>query len=181
MKRRTASILLMGLFFSTLAVGQTPTPSVQRLISAKNEKSRGGSRAKEDVEHVTRTVDRVERAFEASDTNELEACLSEKRIYVSLKAGGEEAGYYGRSQVKHMLGKLFRERRTDSFTYDPADIEVASGDSAAFRAEWSYHAREADDVVTEQLRFKLDRVEGPAGPGGNDWRVSEIRTHLQNR
>jgi hypothetical protein len=68
-----------------------------------------------------------------------------------------------------MLAKLFRERRTDSFTYDPEDIEVSRGESAMFRAEWSYLAVEADDVVTEQLRFKLDRAKG------DDWRVSEIR------
>jgi hypothetical protein len=68
-----------------------------------------------------------------------------------------------------MLAKLFRERRTDSFTYDPEDFEVSSGESAAFRAEWSYLVLDADDVVTEQLRFKLDRTKG------DDWLVSEIR------
>jgi len=176
MKRRTASILLVGLFFSSLALGQSP--SVKRLISAKNEETRRGPKAKEDVEHLSRTIDRVARAFEAGDPDELEPCLSEKRIYLSLKARGEEAGYYGRSQVKHMLGRLFRERRTDSFTYDPADIEVSGGESAAFRAEWTYLAREADAVVTEQLRFKLDRAEGSEGDG---WRVSEIRAQIQNR
>ncbi len=178
MKRRTASILLVGLLFSSWAVGQTPSPSIKRLISAKNEENRRGSRAKEDVEHLSRTADRVERAFEDSDADELEACLSEKRIYVSLKAGGEEAGYYGRSQVRHMVDKLFRERKTDSFSYDKADIEVSGGESAAFRAEWTYLAREADAVVTEQLRFKLDRADGPEG---DDWRVSEIRAQIQSR
>jgi hypothetical protein len=178
MKRRTASILLVGLLFSTLAVGQTQSPSIKRLISAKNEETRRGSGAKEDVEHLTRTADRVERAFEDGDASELEACLSEKRIYVSLKAHGEEAGYYGRSQVRHMVDKLFRERRTDSFSYDPADLEVSSRERAEFRAEWTYLAREADDVVTEQLRFKLDRAEGSDGDG---WRVSEIRAQIQNR
>jgi hypothetical protein len=173
MKRRTASILLVGLFFSGLSLGQTP--SVQRLISAKNEENRRGSKEQEDVELLSRTIDRVERAFEAGDPDELEQCLSETRIYLSLRARGEEAGYYGRSQVKFMLAKLFRERRTDSFTYHPEDIEVSGGESAAFRAEWSYLAVEADDVVTEQLRFKLDRAKGPKGPKGDNWRVSEIR------
>jgi hypothetical protein len=168
MIRRGASILLVGLFFSGWSFGQTP--SVQRLISAKNEESRRGSKGKEDVEQLSRTIDRVERAFEEGDPDELERCLSEKRIYLSLKARGEEAGYYGRSQVKFMFLKLFRERRTDSFTYDPEDIEVSRGESAAFRAEWNYLAPDADDVVTEQLRFKLDK-----GPEGDDWRVSEIR------
>jgi len=172
MKRRTGSILLVGLFFSGLCLGQTP--SVERLISAKNEENRRGPKEPQDVELLSRTIDRVEHAFEAGDPDELEQCLSEKRIYLSLKAHGEEAGYYGRSQVKFMLAKLFRERRTDSFTYHPEDIEVSQGESAAFRAEWSYLAVEADDIVTEQLRFKLDRAKGPKGPDGYDWRVSEI-------
>jgi hypothetical protein len=181
MKRRTASILLVGLSFSTLALGQTQSPSIKRLISVNNEENRRGSRAKEDVERLSRTADRVERAFEDGDADELESCLSEKRIYVSLKARGEEAGYFGRSQVKHMLGKLFRERKTDSFTYDRADLDVSGGQSAAFRAEWTYLAREADAVVTEELRFKLDRAEGPDGPDDYDWRVSEIRAQIQSR
>src|SRR3972149_2515328 len=143
MKRRTASILLVGLFFSGLCLGQTP--SVQRLISAKNEENRGGSKEQEDVEHLSRTIDRVERAFEAGDPDELEQCLSEKRIYLSIKARREEAGYYGRSQVKFMLAKLFRERRTDSFSYDPEDIEVSGRENAAFRAAGSYLAVEVDE------------------------------------
>ncbi len=178
MKRRTASILLVGLFFSCLSWGQTP--SVQRLISAKNEESRQRPKEQEDIAHLSRTIDRVERAFEAGDADEIEQCLSEKKIYLSLKA--EEAGYYGGSQVKHMLAKLFRERRTDSFTYAPEEVEVSRGESAAFRAEWSYLALEADDVVTEQLRFRLERAKGPAGPESpeaNDWRVSEIRAQTR--
>jgi hypothetical protein len=173
MKRRTASILLVGLFFSGLSLGQTP--SVQRLISAKNQETRKGAKEPGDVERLSRTIDRVERAFEAGDPDELEQCLSEKKIFLSLKARGVEAGYYGRSQVKHMLAKLFSERRTDSFTHHPEEVEVTGGERAVFRAEWSYLAAEADDVVTEQLRFKLDRVKGSEGRKGDDWRVSEIR------
>jgi hypothetical protein len=45
--------------------------------------------------------------------------------------------------------------------------------SPVARAEWSYTGLEEDDVVTEQLRFKLDRA---AGPNGDDWQVSEIRS-----
>jgi hypothetical protein len=171
MNRRTACILLVGLLFAGLSFGQTP--SVQRLISAKNEENRRGSRGQEDVQHVSRTIDRVERAFEAGDPDELEHCLSSKKIYVSLKARGDEAGYYGRSQVKYMFRRLFGERRTDSFTYHPEEVEVSGGASARFRAEWSYTGLEEDDVVTEQLRFKLDRA---AGPNGDDWQVSEIRS-----
>src|SRR3989304_582926 len=136
MTRRTASILLVGLFFSGLSLGQTP--SVQPLISAKNEETRRGSKELEDVEHLSRTIDRVERAFEAGDSDELEGCLSEKRIYLSLKARGEEAGYYGRGQVKFMLAKLSRGRRTDSFTSGQDNPAVCRGEGGAFRAEWSY-------------------------------------------
>jgi hypothetical protein len=118
----------------------------------------------------------VGRAFESGDPDQLDSCLSEKKIFLSLRARGEEAGYYGKSQVKFMLEKLFRERRTDSFRYDPADVEVSRGESAAFRAEWSYVGSDADNVITEELRFRLDRAKGPKG---DDWRVSEIRA--QNR
>jgi hypothetical protein len=170
MNGRTASILLAGVLFSSGSSAQTP--SMRRLISAKNEETRHGPKASEDLSQVARTIGRVERAFEAGDSDQIEPCLSEKRIYLSLKARGEEAGYYGRSQVKHMLGRLFRERRTDSFTYRPEDIELSRDDSAAFRAEWSYVPAETDDIVTEELRFKLDRARSP---DGDDWLVSEIR------
>ncbi len=159
--------MLVGLLFSGFTLGQTP--SVQRLISVKNEENRRGSNEKGDVGLLSRTIDRVERAFEAGDPDELEECLSEKKIFLSLKAHGAEAGYYGRSQVKFMLAKLFRERRTDAFTYDPEDVEISSGENALFRAQWSYVPLEANEVVTEHLRFKLDRAKG------DDWRVSEIR------
>src|SRR3972149_9937912 len=115
MKRRTASILLVGLFFSGLCLGQTP--SVQRLISAKNEENRRGSKEQEDVERLSRTIDRVERAFEAGDPDELEQCLSEKRIYLSLKARREEAGYYGRSEGKSMLPRLLHSGTTAAFPH----------------------------------------------------------------
>jgi hypothetical protein len=175
MRPRIVSVLLMGLFCSSLS-SAAQQPTVQRLISAKNEESRRGSREGEDFGPISKTIDRVERAFESGDPDGLDECLAEKRIYLSLKARGEEAGYYGKGQVKAMLGKLFRERRTDSFTYDPGQIEVSRGESAAFRAEWSYVGSEAGDIVTEELRFRLDRAKGPQG---DDWRVSEIRA--QNR
>lgn len=170
MNGRSASILLAGLLFSSSSPAQTP--SMRRLLSASNEETRRGAKANEDLSRVARAIGRVERAFEAGDSDEIESCLSEKRIYLSLRTRGEEAGYYGRSQVKHMLGKLFRERRTDSFTYRPEDIELSRDDGAGFRAEWSYVPAEADDVVTEELRFKLDRSRSP---DGDDWLVSEIR------
>lgn len=175
MNRRITSIFLAGLSLSSLSSAQTQSPTVQRLISAKNEENRRGAKD-EDLGRLSFTIDRVERAFESGNSEELDQCLSEKKIFLSLKAHGEEAGYYGKSQVKAMLAKLFRERRTDSFSYDPGQVEVSRGDNAAFRAEWNYVGPEADDIVTEELRFRLDRAKGP---GGDDWRVSEIRA--QNR
>jgi hypothetical protein len=170
MSRRRACFLLVGLVLASTSFGQTP--SFQRLFASRE--GRRVSKEQEARGRISKTFDRVERAFEASDPDAIEPCLAEKRIFLSLKARGEEAGYYGRSQVKFMLAKLFRERRTDSFRYDPEEIELVRGDSAFVRAEWSYVALDRDDAVTEELRFKLDRV-----PEEDDWRVSEIRA--QNR
>ena len=175
MNPRIPAILLTGLLFSSLSPGQQ-SPTVQRLIGVKNEENRRGSREEADLATLSRTLDRVERAFESGNPEVLDQCLAEKKIYLSLKARGEEAGYYGKSQVKAMLAKLFRERRTDSFRYDPEQVEISRGENAAFRAEWSYVGPEANDVVTEELRFRLDRGKGAQG---DDWRVSEIRA--QNR
>ena len=175
MNRRIPAILMTGLLFSSLSSGQQ-SPTVQRLIGVKNEENRRSSRAEADLGTLSRTLNRVERAFESGNSEMLDECLAEKKIYLSLKARGEEAGYYGKSQVKAMLAKLFRERKTDSFTYDPEQVEVTRGENAAFRAEWSYVAPEANAVVTEELRFRLDRGKGAKG---DDWRVSEIRA--QNR
>ncbi|HEY7817073.1 MAG TPA: hypothetical protein VIG29_02560, partial [Vicinamibacteria bacterium] len=118
-------------------------------------------------EALGRTIDRVGRAFKSEDSGEIERCLSEPKVYLSLKPGGE--GYFGSSQAKFILDRLFNERRTDSFTYNPHEVEVSDGASARFRAEWSYVPVEATGVVTEELRFKLDRV------SRDEWRVSEIR------
>jgi hypothetical protein len=169
---RRVSFFLLGLLFSSLSFSEQQSPTVQRLIGVKNAESRRGSREEADLDTLSRTIYRVERAFESGNSEELDECLAEKRIYLSLKSRGEEAGYYGKSQVKAMLAKLFRERKTDSFTYDPGQVEVEGGENAAFRAEWSYVGPEEDDVVTEELRFRLDRGKGARG---DDWRVSEIR------
>jgi hypothetical protein len=159
MSRRLTSFVLAGLLLSSGALAQNP--SVRRLIDAENRP------AAKTPASLGRTVDRVGRAFEAEDSREIERCLSEPKVYLSLKPGGE--GYFGSSQAKFILDRLFNERRTDSFTYNPREIEVSDGASAHFRAEWSYVPVEASDVVTEELRFKLDRV------SRDEWRVSEIR------
>jgi hypothetical protein len=162
--------LRLGVALTLLAAGaaaaQTPPPSLKHLLSAKKEESRpedaSGARL------LGKTIDRVGRAFELGDADALESCLVQRKVYLSLRTRGDEAGYYGRSQVKFMFAKLFRERKTDSFVYDPVDIDVSADGTAHFRADWSYMVLEGDDVVSEHLRFRLERSD-------DDWRISEIR------
>lgn len=167
MQRRTVSIATAVVLFAATAFAQNP--SLRHLLTPKDEETR-----REDVhsaEQVGRTINRVGSAFERGDAQDLGDCLAERRIYLSLKARGDETGYYGRSQVKFIFAKLFRERKTDSFTYDPDDIEV-TGDGARFRAEWSYTLLDEDEPVTEHLHFRLER-------SNDDWRVSEIQSQLR--
>jgi hypothetical protein len=148
---------------------QKPKPSIKHLVSAKDEESKS-----EEVKNdrlLGSTIHRIGRAFERSDPDELEECLVPRKVYLSLKAGGDEPGYYGRSQVKFMFAKLFRERKTDAFTYDPMEVDDSGDGGASFRADWSYIAPNQEEIVTERLRFKLER-------GKNDWRVSEIRAQV---
>jgi hypothetical protein len=151
---------------------QTPPPSLRNLISARKEESKPEDDG--DAEFLGKTIDRVGRAFEIGDPDALEECLVSRKVYLSLRSRGDEAGYYGRSQVKFMFAKLFRERKTDSFTYDPIDIEVSGDGTAHFRADWSYMVLDEDDVVTEHLRFRLERTK-------DDWRISEIRAQSPSR
>jgi len=161
--------VLLGVGLTLLAneaQAQNPATSLQHLISAK--KGEAPPERNEDAEFLGKTIDRVGRAFEVGDADALEDCLVSRKVYLSLRSRGDEAGYYGRSQVKFMFAKLFRERKTDSFVYDPVDVEVSGDGTAHFRADWSYMVLDEDDVVTEHLRFRLERTK-------DDWRISEIR------
>ncbi len=161
--------VLLGVGLTLLAneaQAQNPATSLQHLISAK--KGEAPPERNEDAEFLGKTIDRVGRAFEVGDADALEDCLVSRKVYLSLRSRGDEAGYYGRSQVKFMFAKLFRERKTDSFIYDPVDVEVSGDGTAHFRADWSYMVLDEDDVVTEHLRFRLERTK-------DDWRISEIR------
>jgi hypothetical protein len=169
LERIGLAILLAGLFFPAASDAQDPT--VQRLLTPKRFASRAGSEENVDPGPVERAVERLERAFENGDAGELERCLSEKRIYLSLKARGEEPGYYGPSQVKFIFDRLFSARKNASFDYRKEDIEISSRERAELRAEWSYSATGGDGMVREDLRFHLDRDRD-----GGDWRVSEIRS-----
>lgn len=159
----------LGVALSLLAgtaEAQTAT-SLSHLISAKKDEEAKREDASS-TEFLGKTIGWVGQAFELGDADALEECLVSRKVYLSLRSRGDEAGYYGRSQVKFMFAKLFRERRTDSFTYDPADVEVSGDGTAHFRADWSYMVLDEDDVVTEHLRFRLERTK-------DDWRISEIR------
>ncbi|MGH9332550.1 MAG: hypothetical protein ACRD21_02240, partial [Vicinamibacteria bacterium] len=157
--------------FFLVGAASAQAPSVNHLIPPKNEEAKRESAR--DVAVLEQTIDRVGRAFEEGSPEELDSLLSDQKIHLSLKARGEEAGYYGRSQVKFIFARLFRERKTDSFTYDPREIEVSGEKSAQFRAKWNYMVLDADEVVTEHLRFELER--GARGI----WRISEIRTQAR--
>jgi hypothetical protein len=148
------------------ARAQAPATSLRHLISATKEEAK--SEDDSGTELLGKTIGRVGRAFENGDADALEECLVSRKVYLSLRSRGDETGYYGRSQVKFMFDKLFRERKTDSFTYDPIDVEVSGDGTAHFRADWSYMVLDEDDVVTEHLRFRLERTK-------DEWRISEIR------
>jgi hypothetical protein len=161
--------VLFGVALTLLAEqarAQNPATSLKHLISAKKEESKSDNDG--DADSLGKTIDRVGQAFEVGDAEALEDCLVPRKVYLSLRSRGDEAGYYGRSQVKFMFAKLFRERKTDSFIYDPVDVEVSGDGTAHFRADWSYMVLDEDDVVTEHLRFRLERTK-------DDWRISEIR------
>jgi hypothetical protein len=149
---------------------QSPGTSIKRLVNAREEESKSEDLKTDRL--LRPAIERVGLAFENGDPDALEDCLVPRKIYLSLKARGDEAGYYGRSQVKFMFAKLFRDRKTAAFTYDPDDLDDSGDGGASFRADWSYSAHDQDEVVTERLRFKMER-------GKNDWQVSEIRAQFK--
>jgi hypothetical protein len=159
--------LAMG---AATASSQNPAPTLIHLLDASEKETR--REPAPDDDGLFRLVDRVGSAFEAGDSDRLESCLVAGKVYLSLKSRQDESGYYGKSQVRFMFSKLFRERKTDSFVYDSEDVEFTGDESAYVRADWSYIVLDQDDLVTEHLRFKLDR-------GKNGWSVSEIRTQYR--
>lgn len=114
-------------------------------------------------------ISRIGAAFEAGDASHLEDCLVRSRIFLSLRAKGDQQGFFGPSQIKFMFDRLFEERKTRDFTYDSEDIEFARDGSVSFRATWTYVVLDEDELVAELLRFKMER-------SGDDWQVSEIRS-----
>ena len=167
MKRNLVLWITLGWALAAPAGFAQPKPnqSIKQLVN---------TRKSEDIKNdrlLGSTIDRIGRAFEKGDPDALEECLVSRKVYLSLKAGGDETGYYGRSQVKFMFARLFRERKTDAFTYDRTDVDDSGDGGASFRADWSYVTPDQDEIVTERLRFKLERSK-------NDWQVSEIRAQV---
>ncbi|HXV59294.1 MAG TPA: hypothetical protein VEK15_01270 [Vicinamibacteria bacterium] len=168
MRRIIAGSFLVALFVPPVAFGQPPPTYLKQLLAAR-EKAERSSEDRDLVDaRLEETIDRIGRAFELGDAEELGNYLQASPIHVSLKAKGEEAGYYRPSQLRFIFAKLFRERETDSFTYDSSAIERTDDESARFHAEWKYVLPDEDRKVTEHLRFKLERKK-------EDWRISEIR------
>ena len=167
---RIAGVGLTFALCAGSALAQNPAPSLIHLLNASEKETR--REPDPDDEGLFRLIDRIGSSFEAGDSDRLESCLVSGKVYLSLKSRQDESGYYGKSQVRFMFSKLFRERKTDSFLYDSGDVEFTGEESAYVRADWSYVVPDQDDVVTEHLRFKLDR-------GKNGWSVSEIRTQYR--
>jgi hypothetical protein len=169
MKRITGIGIAIALTAGS-AASQNPAPTLIHLLDAGEKDIR--REPADDDEGLFRIIDRLGGAFETGDSDRLESCLLPGKVYLSLKSRQEEAGYYGKSQVRFMFSKIFRERKTDSFLYAADEIEFTGKESAYVRADWSYSVLDQDDIVTEHLRFKLDR-------GKNGWSVSEIRTQYR--
>jgi hypothetical protein len=167
MRRVLAVTLGLALIASAGFAQPRPNQSIKQLVN---------SRKSEDIKNdrlLGSAIDRIGRAFESGNADALEECLvpMPRKVYLSMKAAGDAAGYYGRSQVKFMFDRLFRERMTDAFTYDRTDVDDSGDGGASFRADWTYVTPDEDEIVTERLRFKLERTK-------NDWQVSEIRAQV---
>lgn len=164
---RTAGLFVLALAVTPVSVlAQDPPRYLKHLVEAAENERVEEDHARHD--ELASTIARIRNAIETENAGALEKCMIPRKIYLALGTRADEVGYYGRSQVKFMFGKLFRERQTRSFTYDAGDIEAESDDSAHFHAAWTYVVLDEDDVVNESLRFKLER-------SGGDWRITEIR------
>lgn len=149
---------------------QQPTPTyLKTLIGNRGGKTTSLEDRKPDAE-LAATITGIRRAFEEGNARRLDSALHrDLRIRVSLQSRADEAGYFQRSQVMFMLDKLFDERETESFSFEPVEPDSADDTSAHVHAQWSYTVVGNDAEVTEHLRFKLLRR-------ASDWYISEILT-----
>ena len=167
------SVLFTSFYLGVIALPSQNDPTrptyLNKLLNVhkgKDVPTLGDVRSEDDLR---KAIERMASAFEAGDASAVEDCLVRSPILFSLKAKGDEKGFFGPSQIKFMFEKLFEKRETRGFTYDSERLYLARGASVSFRADWTYVVRDEDELATERLRFKMER-------SGNDWRVSEIRS-----
>jgi hypothetical protein len=118
---------------------------------------------------LDRAIEKVRKSFLERDTDRLEDCFGNRKVYVSLRSRTREAGYYTRSQLHFIFDKVFRDLQTRSFEYSPRDITISDDGRAYFGAEWTYVVLGADMPVIEQLRFVFEKEK-------DRWLISEIKT-----
>ena len=168
----TISMLLASLSLGPVAVPsqkKPEPPSYFKYLSAHEEEEAPKPVDVRSEGDLRKAIGRIVSAFEAGDASDVEDSLVRSRIFLSLRAKGDQKGFFGPSQIKFMFEKLFEERETRDFTYDSEELDFARDGSVSFRATWTYVVLDEDELVTELLRFKMER-------SGNDWRVSEIRS-----
>lgn len=173
MRWKAFLIALALLLAAGFASAQNPSyiKNLEKLINraADAPKEAEEEEADPDETLIAAVLDRTGRVFERGDADGLEECLvrGKRKVFLSLAAGGKDPSHYGTSQLKFIFDEIFREVRTRSFVYDSRDIDRYNG-IAIVRAGWTYNLVSDDELVTEQLQFKLQKDE--AG-----WRIFEIR------
>ena len=170
--------LAVSMLFSSFSLGALALPGqndprcptyLNKLLNAHKEKEVPTPADVRSEGDLRRAIERIVSAFEAGDASAVEDCLLRSPIFFTLKAKGDQKGFFGPSQIKFMFERLFEERETRGFTYDSERLGLARDASVSFRADWTYVVLDEDELATELLRFKMER-------SGKDWRISEIRS-----
>ena len=120
------------------------------------------------LNELMRASSRLKDTFKQRDPRKLRSCLGPHKIFVSLDSKSEP-GFYGRDQIRFILGRLFQERETREFRSNIQDIEVFDKNRAVIRADWTYIVFHSDNEVTERLRFDFQKY-------NDSWTLSEIRS-----
>lgn len=137
----------------------TDISPVRRLVEENND---------DRDEDLQQTIYEVRLSFLERETERLEKCFAEKKVFISLRSRAGEAGYYTRSQLHFIFDKVFRDLQTRSFKYSPRDITLSKDGRAFFRSEWTYMVLGSDDVVTEHLHFSFEKDKG-------SWQIYELK------
>ena len=169
MRDKVLCVLFAVALVSAAAANAQEPKFLKSLVKSTESNKTESSEVDVDAD-ITETMNRIALAFEEGDAELLESCLvtGKRRVFFSLDAGEHEPGHYGRDQVKFMLDDVFNDVQTKSFRFDTRDLSSRSA-RASFRAEWTYMSMDADETVTEFLRFRLERTK-------EDWRIVEVRS-----